>query len=420
MLQDGWLSPAYVGVDKAGLVQYLSTKKPQTDAAVERVEGAALPGFQNAHSHAFQFGMAGRAEVHEEGTNDDFWTWREAMYSCALSYSPSEMKSVAAKLYKQMLRNGYTHVGEFHYLHHDQDGKPYANLAEMGERLIEAAAEAGIKITLIPVFYQKGNFNTPPHHRQRRFICPDTEAYLKLLERSSMAVSRYGNASLGFGVHSLRAVDAAAIKATYANGPNDLPFHLHAAEQLKEVEDCVAALGQRPVEWLLDNLEVSTRVNLVHCTHMTANETKRLAGAGANVILCPGTEANLGDGVFALKDFTRHNGSWAIGTDSQISLNPLEDLRWLDYTQRLRTHKRNTFANGASLMLHSSFMAGRKAMGAASDDYFSVGKALDAAVYDLKSPALGQAAPDYLLSAIVYTADSAALLGTLVNGKWIT
>ncbi len=378
-----------------------------------------MPGFQNAHSHAFQFGMAGRAETHQEGIEDDFWTWREAMYTCALSYSPSQMKKVAVRLYKQMLRNGYTHVGEFHYLHHDQNGQPYANLAEMGERLIEAAAEAGIKVTLIPVFYQKGNFNTAPAPRQRRFICHDTDAYFKLLDSSRIAVSRYENAGLGFGVHSLRAVDAAAIQTTYADGPENLPFHLHAAEQLKEVDDCVAALGQRPVEWLLDNLEAGPRLNLVHCTHMTESETSRLAASGATVILCPGTEANLGDGIFSLKAFTRHNGSWAIGTDSQVSLNPLEDLRWLDYTQRLQSHKRNTFADGASLMIHSSLVSGRKAMGAASESYFSVGKPLDAAVYDLKHPALEQASPGYLLAAMVYTADSAALLGTMVNGKWV-
>ena len=419
LLKDGWLQPAFVGVDKEGVVQYLSSEKPATPAAIEAVAGAALPGFQNAHSHAFQFGMAGKAEIHDKGATDDFWTWREAMYTCALAYNPTELKSVAVQLYRQMLRNGYTQVAEFHYLHHDKDGKPYANLAETGERLVEAAAEAGIKITLIPVFYQKGDFGKAPHAQQRRFISRDTDAYFKLMESSKRAISRYHNASLGFGVHSLRAVDAAAIVATYANGPKDLPFHVHAAEQLKEVEACVAYLGQRPVEWLLNNLEVGPGFNLVHCTHMTSEETKRIAQSGATVILCPGTEANLGDGIFPLADYSQHKGAWAIGTDSQISLNPLEDLRWLDYAQRLSTHKRNTFHNGAAHMVCNSILNGRKAMGENTEDYFAVGKALDAAVYDLAWPALAQADAAYLLPAIVYTADSSALLGTMVNGKWV-
>ncbi|WP_187260518.1 formimidoylglutamate deiminase [Pontibacter beigongshangensis] len=419
LLKDAWMQPAYVGIDREGVVQYLSSEKPATTAAIEAVAGAALPGFQNAHSHAFQFGMAGMAEIHEKGAADDFWTWREAMYTCALRYNPSELKSVAVELYRQMLRNGYTQVAEFHYLHHDKEGKPYANLAETGERLVEAAAEAGIKITLIPVFYQKGDFGKEPHSKQRRFISKDTDAYLKLLESSLRAISGYPKASLGFGVHSLRAVAAAAIVATYANGPKGLPFHVHAAEQLKEVEACVEYLGQRPVEWLLNNMAVGPGFHLVHCTHMTTEETKRLAQSGATVILCPGTEANLGDGIFSLGDYAGHGGAWAIGTDSQISLNPLEDLRWLDYAQRLTTHKRNTFDNGAAHMVRNSILHGRKAMGENAEEYFSLGKPLDAAVYDLTRPALAQANPTHLLPAIVYTADSSALLGTMVNGKWV-
>jgi formimidoylglutamate deiminase len=419
--QEGWLNAPYVGVDNNGLIQYLSTDKPQDSATIEYVNGAALPGFQNTHSHAFQYGMAGMAEKHTPGAQDDFWSWREAMYLCALSFSPEQVQAVATTLYKRMLRNGYTHVAEFHYLHHDEQGKPYSNLAEIGERLVAAAQMAGIKITLVPVFYQKGSFNMEPQPRQKRFISHTTADYFKLLESSRQAVAHYKDASLGFGVHSLRAVNAADIRSTFEQGPVDLPFHLHAGEQLKEVDDCLLHWQKRPIEWLLANLPVNERFHIVHCTHMTEAETTQLALSGANAVLCPGTEGNLGDGIFNLTTYAAHGGNWSIGTDSHISLNPLEDLRWLDYTQRLVTHRRNTFADGASVLINKTITAGRKAMqaGTIAADHFTIGASLDAAVYNMAEPLLAQAAPAHLLPAIVYTADPAALLGTLVNGKWI-
>ena len=368
--KEGWLSPAYIGVNEFGIIQYLSGQKPE-EAEIETVAGAALPGFQNAHSHAFQYGMAGQAEIHAPGTQDDFWSWREAMYQCALSYTPYEVEAVATKLYQHLLRNGYTAVAEFHYLHHDKDGKQYTNLAEMGERLIAAAATAGIKITLVPVFYQQGNFGQLPQPRQRRFISQTVDDYFALLDSSRKTISHYKNASLGFGVHSLRAVAGQDIITTFQQGPIDLPFHLHAAEQLKEVADCTGFYGKRPVEWLLENLPLNDRFHIVHCTHLADDEVKRLAASGANVVLCPGTEGNLGDGIFRLTDFARQGGSWSIGTDSHISLNPLEDLRWLDYAQRFTTHRRNTFASGAATLIDKTFTAGKKAMDTSVvEDYF--------------------------------------------------
>lgn len=229
-----WIIPAYVGVDEKGVIQYLSGEAPPQPAAVESVNGFALPGFQNAHSHAFQFAMAGMAEVHPDGIDDDFWTWREAMYQCALSVNPDDVEAIASMLYTEMLRHGYTQVAEFHYLHHDQDGKPYSNLAEMGERLVSAAKNAGIKITLVPVFYQKGGFGLAPQPRQRRFISTTSEAYFKLLDASSTAIKNYEKASLGYSVHSLRAVNLEDIKTTVRQGPTHLPFHIHVAEQKKK------------------------------------------------------------------------------------------------------------------------------------------------------------------------------------------
>lgn len=417
--QQGWLTPAYAGVDPQGILQVVSDKPPQEGVAVESVDGFALPGFQNAHAHAFQYAMAGMAEKHSPGLEDDFWSWREAMYTCALSMQPHHIEAVAAMLYAEMLRKGYTHVAEFHYLHHDVNGKPYQNVAETAERLLAAADQAGINITLIPIFYQQGGFGIQAEPRQRRFLSKSVDAYFRLLEATKTLVTNTANARLAFGVHSLRAVDAADVIKTFEDGPKDLPFHLHAAEQLREVHDAVAYLKQRPVEWLLDHLPVNERFHIVHATHLNDDEVKRLAQSGANVVLCPGTEANLGDGIFRLTDYAHHYGNWSIGTDSHISLNPLEDLRWLDYTQRLVTHKRNTFNDGATVLMNKVIPAGRLAMGIHMNNFFDVHHPFNAVVYQAKLPMVLKGDVDHLLPSIVYRADSSAVMGTLVNGKWV-
>ena len=421
LLQEkGWMSPAFVGVEPNGRVQYLSEKPPPYPTAIESVEGFALPGFQNAHSHAFQFAMAGMAEKHAIGASDDFWSWREAMYHCALSINPEQLEAIATMLYAEMIRKGYTHVAEFHYLHHDQAGKPYSNLAEMGERLVAAAKTAGIKITLVPVFYQKGNFGKDPQPRQRRFISKTMDDYFHLLDDSANVVLNYSDSRLGFGVHSLRAVEHSDIIATFQQGPPTIPFHLHAAEQLKEVEDCYAYLNLRPVEWLLKNLPLDNRFHIVHCTHLTDAEVLALAQTGANVVLCPGTEGNLGDGIFRLTEFAKNGGNWSLGTDSHISLNPLEDLRWLDYAQRFTTHRRNTFDDGAYSLISKALHAGRMAMeNISTRNYFELGYPFDALIFDACSPLLSRPGTDHLLPSIVYTTDSSNILGTMVNGKWI-
>lgn len=387
---DGWLRPAYVGVDENGLICYLANKPPVEPVAVEVIKGVALPGFPNAHSHAFQYAMAGYAEMHQPGTTDDFWTWREAMYRCALTITPDEMEEVAYSCYKKMIKNGYTHVAEFHYLHHDKDGKSYDNLAEMGGRLVAAAARAGIRITLIPVFYQKGGFGKDALPEQRRFISKSVEQYFRLLEESEHFVKQYANASLGFSVHSLRAAEAKHIREIVEQAPGDLPFHMHAAEQIKEVDDCIAHLGMRPVEWIFNNLPVDHRFHLVHCTHLNDDEVKDLAQSPAHVVLCPSTEANLGDGIFRLKDFVRHGGKFSIGTDSQIGLNPLEDLRWLDYSQRLISHQRNTFDDGGLTLMRQVIFSGRKAMGLNPREFFETGKPFDAVIFQNEVEFLSQ------------------------------
>jgi formimidoylglutamate deiminase len=418
--KDKWLHPAYVGVDDEGTVKYLSSTAPLNLEKIEIIEGYAIPGFQNAHSHAFQYAMAGLAEKHAPGTKDDFWTWREAMYQCALSVDPDDAEAIATMLYAEMLRHGYTHVAEFHYLHHDKNGKRYQNLTEMGERMIAAAKTAGIKITLIPVFYQKGGFGKAPQERQRRFISKTLDDYLQLLDETAKLVSRYDHANLGYSIHSLRAVDPNDIIKAFELAPSDIPFHIHVAEQLKEVEDCLSVLKARPAEWLLENLPVSSRFNLVHATHLNDWELKRIATSGATVVLCPSTEGNLGDGFFNMKDYVSLGGKWCIGTDSHIGLNPLEEFRMIDYRQRLLTNTRNPFSNdGGGYMIDCALENGRNAMGRYSENYFDIDKPFDAVVFDANAPLLSITSLQNILSVIVYAADAGTPLGTIVNGNWV-
>jgi len=417
--REGWLSSVFIGVDESGLIQYLSNQSPEGNE-IERVEGFALPGFQNAHSHAFQYAMAGLAENHLAGAADDFWTWREEMYKCALAVGPEQTEAIASMLYAEMVRVGYTHVAEFHYLHHDKDGKQHSNLAEMGERMVAAAKMAGIKITLIPVFYQKGGFGLDPQPRQKRFISKTVDEYFKLVEASKKVLKNYSDASLGFSVHSLRAVDLNDIKTTFNQGPKDLPFHLHMAEQRKEITDCLASCNKRPMEWLLENLPVNERFHLVHSTHLDDDELKSLASSKANVVLCPSTEGNLGDGIFRMKEYAKLGGHWSIGTDSHIGLNPLEEFRMIDYRQRLVTNQRNTFeGDAATYLVNESVSSGRKAMGLSSTNNFEFGKPLDAVVFNAKSHLVSETSERNRLATILYTSDSSRILGTIVNGKWI-
>ena len=306
LLNEGWLDNAFVTVDDQGKISSIS-QEHKGDS--ESLNCFALPGFQNAHSHAFQYAMAGLAEIHSTDKNpDDFWSWRDSMYKLALSVSPDDLQKIARQLYAEMLRHGYTNVAEFHYVHHDKEGKRYDNLSEMGERLIAAASEVGIGITLIPIFYQKGGFGKDPVEGQKRFLSQSVEEYYELLEASSKSCDYCQHANVAVGIHSMRGVDPADIATVAKEGRRDIPFHIHISEQLKEIEESKKYLGKRPVEWMLDNVELSDRFHLVHATHLTEDETKYLAASGANVVLCPSTEGNLGDGIFPVKMYQEHRG----------------------------------------------------------------------------------------------------------------
>lgn len=417
-----WLENATVSLNDSGKI--VSVSQNETSDTIS-IDGYAIPAFQNAHSHAFQYAMAGLAERHSiSQTADDFWAWREAMYQLALNLNPEQMKAIAAMLYAELLRHGYSNVAEFHYVHHDKNGNPYNNSAAMGEALIEAANEAGIKITLIPIFYQKGGFGIEPNERQRRFISKTFEDYAKLFEASADICKRYENANVAVGIHSMRGVDYQDILRVGNELPNDVPFHIHVSEQLKEVEDCVKFLGKRPVEWLLDNIDLNERFHLVHATHLTEIETERLAKSKANVVLCPSTEGNLGDGIFPLRKYQNFGGNWSIGTDSHIGLNPLEELRLLDYGQRLISHKRDTFIgenieDSGLFAITKSTVSGRKAMNNFETKFFVAGADFDACVINANEPLLANVKTENLASSIVYSADVSQFYGTFVKGKLI-
>ena len=316
---------------------------PRDNAGMENVAtrtaaGWRLPAIPNLHSHAFQRAMAGMAERRTDPA-DSFWTWRETMYRFAGRMTPDTMRAVAAQLYVEMLEAGYGSVCEFQYVHHQPDGTAYDDPAAMSRALIDAARETGIRMTLLPVLYMTGGFDGRPlGERQARFG-HDAEGYLRLLDR--LRALEDARLKVGACFHSLRAVPQAAMREVLGGLPPAMPVHIHIAEQIGEVQDCLALRDARPVEWLYANFDVDARWALVHATHLTAEETRGIAGSGATVVLCPTTEANLGDGLFPLRAYLDAGGRWGIGSDSHISVSPVEELRWLEYGQRLASRHRN-------------------------------------------------------------------------------
>jgi len=362
LLPEGWRSNVRVRIEggRIGSVESDATPEPGDER-----HAIGVPGVPNLHSHAFQRAMAGLAEYGGDGP-DDFWTWREVMYRVALSVTPDDVEAIAALLYVEMLEAGFTRVGEFHYLHHDADGSPYSDVAEMAKRILAAASETGIGMTLLPVFYAHGDFGgAPPSAGQRRFIS-DVDGFSGLFEASRDAVEKLDGANIGIAPHSLRAVapdELSALLQLHADGP----VHIHAAEQVREVEACVAWSARRPVKWLLENAPVDDRWCLIHATHMTDDETEAFAASGATAGLCPVTEANLGDGIFPGRLFLENGGAFGIGTDSNVLVDAAAELRQLEYAQRLRDRARNRISVEGKSTGHTLFDAvvagGAKALG---------------------------------------------------------
>ena len=383
----GWRGDAGLEAEGGRITRVLDAE-PSWDG------GWVLPGIPNLHSHAFQRVMAGVAE-RQTHAQDSFWTWRETMYRIAARFDPDSLQAVAAQLYVEMLEAGYTTVCEFHYLHHAPDGRPYADPAAMSKALVAAARETGIRLTLLPVLYMAGGFDRPPlSERQRRFG-HDLDAFLRLVE--SLRALEDEALRVGVAFHSLRAVPPEAMDAALAALPPDIPLHIHIAEQIGEVQDCLAVRNARPVEWLLDHAPVDARWTLVHATHLTGPETAAVAASGATVAICPTTEANLGDGLFPLREYLDAGGAWGIGSDSHVSVSPVEELRWLEYGQRLQTRHRNIAVradNGSvgETLLHGTLASGAAATGQAVG-LLAPGQAADWIVLDAQAPVFAGARP---------------------------
>ncbi len=304
--------------------------------------GIGLPGLANLHSHAFQRGLAGLTE-RRGSDGDSFWTWRELMYRFLGRIGPEELEALAALAFAEMLEAGFTGVGEFHYLHHDRDGRPVADPGELAARLGAAAAATGIGLTLLPTFYAHGGFGgAPPGERQRRFI-NDPGRFARIVEASRSALRALPGAGGGVAAHSLRAVTPSELAEVVALAPGGV-IHIHIAEQLREVDDCLAWSGRRPVQWMLENAPVDERWCLVHATHATAAELEQVAARDAVVGLCPVTESNLGDGIFPAAGFVSAGGRLGLGTDSNVRIDAAEELRTLEYSQRLAHRARNVLA----------------------------------------------------------------------------
>lgn len=373
-----------------------------------------VPGIANLHSHAFQRAMAGLAErqTHPE---DSFWTWREIMYRFAARMTPDSMHAVATQLYAEMLEAGYTTVCEFHYVHHQPDGTPYADPAAMSKALVAAARDTGIRLTLLPVLYMTGGFDGRPLSARQRRFGHDVDGFLRLLEL--LAPLRDDTLRIGCAFHSLRAVPEAAMRDVLAALPADAPVHIHIAEQVGEVQDCLAIRNARPVEWLLREFPVDHRWTLVHATHLTKDETRGIAASGATVAICPTTEANLGDGLFPLQDYLRHGGRWGIGSDSHVSVSPVEELRWLEYGQRLVTRHRNIAVSAASPSVGETLLQG--VLASAEDATGFSTPQEDDVVLDGHAPALAGATPDNVIDRWLFAGNRPLVSDVKVAGRHV-
>jgi formimidoylglutamate deiminase len=374
-----------------------------------------LPGLPNIHCHAFQRAMAGLAERQTDPA-DSFWTWRELMYRFAGRITPESQYDIACQLYAEMLESGYTGVCEFHYLHHRPDGVPYADPSAMSEAIIAAARDTGIRLSLLPVLYMSGGFDGRPlSERQKRFG-HSVRGFLRMLERLQRQESDM--LRVGIALHSLRAVPVEALREVLAEVQGRaLPIHIHIAEQVAEVEECVAVRGARPVEWLLANADVDARWTLVHATHLTASELHGIAASSAVVALCPTTEANLGDGVFPLREFLDAGGRFGIGSDSNVSVSPVEELRWLEYAQRLLARQRNIVAApsqpsvGEVLYTHA-LSGGRQSSGFADDTWRR-----DVVCLDADAAVLAGAHQEDLLDRFVFAGNRPLVREVIVAGR---
>ena len=419
---DRWLSPGYVEVDGRGLIALVSGTCPANwvEAELERLDGFVLPGIPNLHSHAYHRAYSLFAQAPTGAAREDLWTWRAGLYRLAQRITPDQLEAVAAQAFLEMLRAGFTSVGEFHYLHNDPAGRPYANPAELSERILAAAEAVGIAITLLPVLYRQDDFDRPLVGTQVRFGSPSVDAFATLV--GPLRRFRNGRVFLGVAPHSLRAVGPSDLRAVLALRDELLPgapIHLHAAEQIAEVERAEVVLGMRPIAWLLEHIPLDDGWTVVHATHATAEELIPLARSGATVALCPTTEADLGDGLFGLERYEASGGAWGIGSDANVSLDPALELRTLLYGQRLQRRQRNAIAGldtGRDLVaaaLRSGARSLRQPIGR-----IAPGQRADLVELDPATSELLGHTTSTVLDAWVFGAGARAVRRVMVEGRW--
>jgi len=409
LLPGGWARDVLIDVDASGDISRVEERSSAQGA--EMLAGPVLPGMANLHSHAFQRAMAGLTEMRGPA-DDDFWTWRELMYRFVERVTPQHAQAIATQLYIEMLEHGYTAVAEFHYVHH-----PVGMLMSH----VEAARTAGIAITALPSLYRWSGFGRRAlEPRQKRFLSGVT---VILAEVESLRGRLSPDVRVGAAPHSLRAVDPEALKELAAALPAEAPIHIHAAEQMKEVEDCMAALGKRPVEWLLSEMRIDKRWCVVHATHMTPEETKALAASGAVAGLCPTTEGNLGDGIFPLVAYRAAGGRYGIGGDSHVSRDPAEELRLLEYFQRVSTRKRNLVTTkkspsvGTTLWLEAA-TGGAQALGRRMGA-LAPGVRADLVVLDADHIDLHGCSGDAIANALIFSGAGSLVRDVMVAGQWV-
>ncbi|NOC83378.1 formimidoylglutamate deiminase [Ruegeria sp. HKCCD6428] len=403
LLSTGWVTNLRVEI-RQGLI--VSLQQGATAQEGDTCVDTLLPALANLHSHAFQRAMAGMTEYRKAG-RDSFWTWRELMYRFTAHLTPDQVQAIAALVYMEMQEAGYASVGEFHYLHHQPDGTPYDNLAELSQRIMAAADETGIGLTHLPVLYSYAGVGEQPLEAGQQRFGNDVDGYLALVEHAHAALGDLpGDCQIGIAPHSLRATSPQDL-ARVLNAKKTGPVHIHIAEQPMEVEQVHEGLGARPVEWLLSNAPLNHRWCLIHATHMTEKETRDMAVTGAVAGLCPITEANLGDGPFNGAVFLEAGGRFGVGSDSNVLVSMTEELRTLEYSQRLRDLSRNVLVEGdgsvGQTLYCNAALGGAQALGRAAGQ-IAEGMLADLVAIDSQDPALCALRPEQLLDGLVFAA----------------
>jgi formimidoylglutamate deiminase len=411
LIQKGWADNVRLGL-RAGRIESVKTDAVRQESDFEA--GIVIPGLCNAHSHAFQRALAGRTEERSPQGQDNFWTWRERMYELAGSLDADALAAIARQAYVEMISSGYTSVAEFHYLHNEPGAK---GEDAMFRAICRAASQSGIRLTYVPVLYERAGFDQPEPQGHQSLFAQDINSFLAHHARASSQAS--DAIHVGIGAHSLRAVSPESLRQI--QDAADGTLHLHIAEQQLEIDQCLSSYGQRPVQWLFANFDVNERWCLVHATHMDADETQAVAESRAVVCLCPSTEANLGDGLFPLHDYLSAGGEIAIGSDSHISINPFEELRWLEYGQRLVSQSRNVAAleqpHVGRELFTRALHGGLQASGHTPHG-IDVGSAADLVVLHDDDPMLVGHGEASLLDALVFSGYRLPIERVMVNGDW--